>query len=111
MVRDSEGLVQDIVEEQHADAKPGDIYTRLTPASTVSKPTGSGRISTSYTVHPNGEYYLTDLVGIAVREKDSGQYHQRFDATRLWASMIEYSWPRRNELCGSECYGTSCSPE
>ena len=67
VVRNPEGLVQDIVEERHADASQANIHEVNSGVYCFEAGWLWPHLDL-LAVHPNGEYYLTDLVGMAVRE-------------------------------------------
>jgi bifunctional UDP-N-acetylglucosamine pyrophosphorylase/glucosamine-1-phosphate N-acetyltransferase len=66
-VRDGEDRVYDIVEERHATAKQAAIQEVNSGVYCIEADWLWPHLDL-LTAHPNGEYYLTDLVGIAVRE-------------------------------------------
>ena len=68
VVRNPEGLVQDIVEERHADASQANIHEVNSGVYCFEAGWLWSHLDL-LSVHPNGEYYLTDLVGMAVRER------------------------------------------
>jgi bifunctional UDP-N-acetylglucosamine pyrophosphorylase/glucosamine-1-phosphate N-acetyltransferase len=67
VVRNTEGLVQDIVEERHADASQVSIH-EINSGVYCFEAGWLWPHLDLLSAHPNGEYYLTDLVGMAVRD-------------------------------------------
>jgi bifunctional UDP-N-acetylglucosamine pyrophosphorylase / glucosamine-1-phosphate N-acetyltransferase len=67
VLRSPEGQVEDIVEEQHATESQAQILEVNSGVYCIEAGWLWPRLD-RLTVHENGEYYLTDLVGVAVRD-------------------------------------------
>jgi bifunctional UDP-N-acetylglucosamine pyrophosphorylase / glucosamine-1-phosphate N-acetyltransferase len=67
VLRSPEGQVEDIVEEQHATESQAEILEVNSGVYCIEAGWLWPRLD-RLTVHENGEYYLTDLVGVAVRD-------------------------------------------
>jgi bifunctional UDP-N-acetylglucosamine pyrophosphorylase / glucosamine-1-phosphate N-acetyltransferase len=67
VVRDADGRVQDIVEKEHATASQAAIHEVNSGVYCFEADWLWSHLE-RLSAHPNGEYYLTDLVGIAVQD-------------------------------------------
>jgi bifunctional UDP-N-acetylglucosamine pyrophosphorylase/glucosamine-1-phosphate N-acetyltransferase len=67
VIRSPEGQVEDIVEEQHATESEARIQEVNSGVYCIEAEWLWPQLN-RLTVHENGEYYLTDLVGVAVRD-------------------------------------------